>query len=158
AEDFLMSGAALQIQNNIGGGITVVNDTANARTGSITSFSTAPAILITPNSTAHNALSIGATSTGYGFLHHNNIVANAIFNGFDATAVRVDASGGGSVNIAGGIENDGGIGATAFEANATTISIGAGATVPAILNTKSIGASSTSETAKNAIAIDIAPG
>src|SRR5262249_42121986 len=121
ADDFLLSGPAFAIQNNVAGGVSILNDTTNSVVGSITSFSTAPALSTRPNVTTPTNVTIGATSTGFGVLNQGTIAGNGIFDGFDSTAVRIEGSGAATVNIVGGIQNVGNITSTSFEANATTL-------------------------------------
>jgi hypothetical protein len=119
---------------------------------------TAPAITIGPYTAGAGT---AAVLNGYGLAIQGDIFANGVFDQFtspylpapvSATALQIGGqitnadgttSTSGSVTIAGGIYNEGQVTATAYQANATAIHIGAGATVPLITNTGGINANST---------------
>ena len=178
-------GAALWIQTSVGGG--VINDryyldsngavvaTASATssdtlyTGTITGYAGSTAILIKPSAVAANITlsSVGATGSddGYGLVNRGAISTAGSNTGTAATAISIaGADVGGStygVTIENGIINQstGTIGATATDATATAIGIGAAAVVPTIANAGSIVATTSKvTTGSSAYGIAIAIG
>jgi hypothetical protein len=171
--DFAQSGPAVTIAGNLSNGALFdavpagnissstdldsdgVVDT-NQHASSITVFGSAPAIQIGSAAQTNDIVlsPVGTTVAGaaadynYGLILKGTVTANALFdrvgaNTFSATAVQIGA-GGGNVTIAGGIRNTGSITATAFQAQATGLSLTSGATAPVIRNEGTIAANSTS--------------
>lgn len=123
--------------------------------GEIVSYGSAPALLIgaagspvTFGNVATNAVGI-ATGT-YGLVNQGAIFSSGVFDQLTspnlpapvaATAIQIGGQSGGTVSLGGGIFNGGAINAQSYQADATGIHIGAGATVPLIRNDGSISAS-----------------
>ena len=127
-------------------------------TASVTSLGSAPAIRI---GSATESLTIGAVGTGdeaFGFINRGTVSAQGVFDEISATAIEIGGNAGQTVQIAGGLRNEGSIGAVAFEADATGVRIGEGATVDQIINAGSITAGVNSETAADVTAILIEDG
>ena len=107
---------------------------ASQTTASISSLGGAPALLIGSTS---NSVTLGAVGTGdaaYGLINRGTITGSGLYSGVEARAVQLGVTGGQTVNIVGGVRNEGGITSTALDANATSIWVGSGVTTPMISN------------------------
>lgn len=204
ADELLSGGPALIIGGSLGQGLlvngaapdpdlsddedddetkdTIEDFNENRSTGSITSYGSAPALLISAdwNGPASEDLVLGTVletvrdtldddededtdeilaqfTYDYGLINRGAITAAGTNVGFDGTAVLVEGSGdtGHSVIITGGIENIGSISASAYEASATAIRLGANVTTPTLVNQGTIQALISTEAAAEAIALDI---
>jgi hypothetical protein len=120
--------------------------------GQITSFGSAPALQIGAPSSSVTLGEVGSGTNAYGLVVQGGIFASGLFDQVtspnlpapaSATAVQLGVAGGGALTIDGGVHVTGSITAQAYQANATAIHIGAGATVPAIVNDGSILATAT---------------
>lgn len=170
ADDFLLSGAAVEVRRSVGLGITVegigveddtdddgdgiteaAGDTNDDDTATISVFSNAPAILI--SATPGENLVLGATSSGHGLNIRGNVSAQALWDGFEATAIRIQGSATSNTTTAAGLVNDGVVVSGAWEADAFGLVVGQNATVPTVLNRKQVTASVTSEGATDAYAM-----
>ena len=97
-------------------------------TGAISTYGAAPALLIgSPGRTISLGLA-GADAAAYGMVLRGSILGAGVYDGVSATGLQIGA--GGAVNVAGGVFLTGSIAASAYEANATTVHILAGSTVP----------------------------
>jgi hypothetical protein len=171
ADDLLQGGSAVIIGGNVGGGILfdakpVDNDAnnpdedgdgtpdANETTASISSLSGAPAVLI-GSSTQATTIGAVAGSGGQGLVNKGSIVGNGLYKTIAGQALVIGGLGQ-TVNVAGGFTNSGTITGAAADANATGVRIGAGATVPQIVNSGTIAANGagTATTSAQAIVID----
>ncbi len=84
-----------------------------------------------------NPTTAALAANNYALIVRGAIAGEGVYDGVAATALQVGAntgSGGGAVNLVGGIRVVGSIAADSFLANATAIHITAGATVPEIRN------------------------
>src|SRR5262249_36754692 len=137
------------VENDVdddGDGITAAQgDTNDDLTAQITNFSSAPALLIRPNATTPTNIVFGNTAGGFGLLNRGGITANAIFDGFSATAVRIEGLGGATVDLGGGFRNDGTLTAIAFDANSTGLFVGTGVSMPTFENRKTLQTTVTSD-------------
>ncbi len=116
-------------------------------TASVTSYGGAPAIVIGSET---QSISLGAAGTGdeaYGFINRGNVTAQGVYDEVAANAIVIGGNAGQTVNIAGGLRNDGTIASLAFQADSTAVRIGDGAIVPTIINTGTITAGSNSQEA-----------
>lgn len=175
ADDFLLSGAAVEIRRSIAGGVTLegvgveddtdddgdgvtetAGDTDDDTSSNIQVFSSAPALLIA--ATPGENLVLGATSSGYGLHARGSIVAAGIFDGVEATAVRIQGSAANTTNTAAGVLNDNTIAASSFEADSFGIVIGQNAIVPTLMNRKNLSAQTTSEGLFDAYAVTFEAG
>ena len=134
-------------------------DDENESTASITTYGSAPAVVI---GSATSDVTIGQVGTGedaFGLVNRGSISALGVYDGIEATGLRIGVDGGGAVTVSGGVRNEGTISASASEADSVGFRIGAGATVPAIVNDEgSIQASTTSESTDVATALLIEAG
>ena len=164
---------------------TIEDFDENRSTGSIASYGSGEALLISPdvNSSGVGDIVIGevvdtvrdtldddddddATETlatfnyDYGLINRGSIFANGLNVGFEATALRIEGSSDGTRQtvISGGIENTGSIQATAREASSTAVSLGGGADIGRLHNDGSIGAGIATEDVHTATAIYIEDG
>ncbi|WP_122465428.1 autotransporter outer membrane beta-barrel domain-containing protein [Brevundimonas lutea] len=166
-DDLLLSGPALQIAGNVGGGVLLDipppapeddgdddededededEDDADAdtdgngipdaqeRASTITSLGSGPAVEIGSSDRDIVLGAVGEGDEAFGFINRGDIAANGVYDGFEATAVRIGVDGGFGVDIAGGVRNEGTIASTAFEESATAIAIGDGATFDQLVN------------------------
>lgn len=149
----------------------------NRSRGSITSYGSGAALEITPD-TAGEDLVLGPVietvrdtldddedddtdevlaefELNQGLINRGSITANGINIGFDATAVDISgrADGTASVIVEGGILNRGTISATAYEADAVAIRLGAGADVGEIENTGTISSTTYTRQDNDAVAL-----
>jgi hypothetical protein len=172
ADDLLQGGSAVVIGGNVVGGVVFdakpadasTTDTdedddgipdADEGTASINSFGAAPAVQI---GTSAQAVTIGAVSSstaGHGLVVKGGIHGTGLYKGVSATGLSVGGAGQ-TVTVAGGATLSGNITAKAIEGDATAIRIGAGATVPEIVNSGIISAEGggTASTSAQAILID----
>lgn len=182
AEDLNDNGTALAIGGSLGNGLLIngnvdtfiseededdeVKDTLddfdeNRSNGVVSTFGSAPALLISPDldGTATESITLGTVvetvrdtqdddededvtevlatfDYDFGFINRGGISADGFNVGYDATAVRVEGSADGNftTNIVGGMFNSGSIDADAFEADAVGISLGDGAIVGTFVN------------------------
>ncbi|RYZ03295.1 MAG: hypothetical protein EON61_15535, partial [Alphaproteobacteria bacterium] len=156
----------------------------NRTTGSITSYGSAPALSIRAQDGAggsnivlapvretildtldddkdsNTTEVIGTFNYAYGLMNRGAITANGYNVGFAATGLEVAGSADGThtTTIQGGIFNGATISAQAFEANATAVRIGAGASTPQLVNAGSISAAVNTETTHDSTGILIEAG
>ena len=128
-------------------------------TSALSSFSNAPALLV---GSATRNVTLGRFgsadfSNNYGLIIRGTVTASGVYDGFSATAIQIGGLGG-AVNIAGGLRLAGSASAIAYQADATAIHIGAGATVPELRSETSIASTVTSALASNSNAILIDAG
>lgn len=161
---------------------TVDDFDENRVRGSINSIGSGPALLITPG-TAAGDLTFGTvvetvrdtldddededtTETlavfnyEFGLINRGTISGDGQNVGFDAEGVRIegDPGSGRTVTITGGIQNRGTMRATAFEADATALSLQAGTDISRLVNNGLIEATTFTVDGDSAIAVDIADG
>ena len=164
---------------------TVDDFDENRSTASISSFGSGPAVLISADADgeADGDLVLGTvvetvrdttdddddddvTETlavfgyDYGLINRGSIAASGLNVGFEATGLRIEGeqSGDGQTIVEGGIFNSGSISATAFEADATAVSIGEGATTPVMINDGTIQAIGYTQNGNDVVAVDISEG
>lgn len=174
ADDLLQGGPALSIAGNVAGGIIFERPPADNNkddadedkdgipdaqegTASVSSFGAAPAVRI--GSTNEN-ITVGAVSgnaNGHGLVINGSITGAGVYKGVDGTGLQIGGRGG-NVTIAGGMTVGGSIVASSLDSNATAVRVGAGASVPEIRNTGSIGASGATLAGRTARAIQIDAG
>ena len=172
AEDLLQGGSAIVIAGNVAHGVLLDtrppdlsttntdedNDgipDAQETTATITTYGAAPAIAI---GSATQDISIGAVASsaaGHGFVNKGSVSGIGVYDGVTATGISIGGTGH-NVSVAGGMTNDGTISANANNASATALHIGAGASVPEIVNDGVIGATGAGSagTAAQGILID----
>lgn len=176
ADDLLQSGSSILVEANVGGGVIVrgtgleddvdddgdgiteaAGDTDDDLTASIANFSSAPALQIRPNATTPTNIVIGPTVSGYGIVNRGSIISSAIYDGFSTTGIHIEGRGANTVTTANGLLNDGLITTVSFDADTTGVYIGAGATVPSVVNRRAIDVRTTTENARASTGIWIAP-
>ena len=162
ADDLLQGGSAVRVTGNVTGGVllngptnsTVVDAAAGTTTTtSITSSTTgtaaintyggAPALLIGSNTQSVTLGAVGTADNAYGLVSKGSISAAGVYDKVAATAVQIGGTGQ-TTTLAGGARFDGGVTATAADANSTALALTAGANVPTIWNRGSINSVSTS--------------
>lgn len=96
----------------------------------------------------------------YGFVNRGVISGNGVNVGIAGTGLKIAGSADGAYTtvIEGGIFNGNSISAQGFEANATALQIGAGASTPTLVNIGSIAAATVTETNHDAYAVRIEAG
>lgn len=176
AEDKLQGGPAVVVAANVAGGVIVDRpptdaDTANTdedgdgipdvqeSTGSITSFGAAPAIAIGSTTSSITLGAVGTGDSAYGFINRGTISGQGVYPGVDANGVVFGGNAGQTVNVAGGIRNEGPLSALALDADATALRIGSGTTASQIFNSGNLtGAVASELTSSSATAIRIDAG
>jgi len=111
---------------------------ASETTPSLTSIGGAPALLV---GAADRDIALGAVGEGdkaYGLINQGSITGSGVYSGVESKALQIGVAGGGAVDIAGGIRNEGSISASALDADATAVWVGGQATAPALVNTGAI--------------------
>jgi uncharacterized protein with beta-barrel porin domain len=201
-DDLLVGGSAVEIRGDLGLGFLIngaavggtdptddVKDVVqdfneNRTTGSVSSFGSAPAVLIQSldgaagdnivltrvRETVLDTLDdddddnltevIGTFNYDYGFMNRGAIFANGLNTGFASTGLKIAGSADGAYQtiIDGGVFNGSTIGAQAYEANAVGFQFGSGATTPLLVNNGSITASVATETNHTAIGVRVDAG
>lgn len=137
-----------------GDGITDTIET----TAAVNVYGSAPAIEI---GSATQSITLGNVGTGlnaYGFINRGNVTAQGVYDGVAANGLVIGGNAGQTVDLSGGIRNEGTIVALSFDADSTAIRIGDGTTAPSIVNTSAITAGSNSDQATTTTAIQIDAG
>ncbi|MBW8303071.1 MAG: autotransporter outer membrane beta-barrel domain-containing protein, partial [Brevundimonas sp.] len=127
-------------------------------TASVTVYGSAPAIEV---GSATRSITLGAVGVGdeaFGFINRGSVTANGVYDGVDANGVVFGGNAGQTVNIAGGVRNEGSINAAAVDADATAIRFGEGVSATTLVNTSTIGAAANSDVAATVAAIRIDAG
>lgn len=152
ADDLLIGGPAVQVSGNVANGILLDirptdedeeeddedNDgipDAEEGNASITSFGTAPALLV---GSSTQSITVGAVGTGdnaFGLINRGTMSADGVYDEQAATALQIGGSGG-TTTIEGGVRNDGSITARAFEADSTAVRLTNGATLDGVFLNK----------------------
>ncbi len=175
ADDLLIGGPAVRVRGDVAGGLLVdappanldANDTdedddgvadASETTGAVSSFGSAPGILV---GAADRNLRLGVTGTGvnaYGVNIKGTVQGAGVYDGIAATAIQLGGLGG-AVTVDGGVRVTGTVSASAAKAGATGLRLGAGATAPVInVADGAIKAAATATDAVNVRAIQIDAG
>jgi uncharacterized protein with beta-barrel porin domain len=201
-EDLLIGGAGVTVRGNLARGLlingaatggadpttdvkdVVQNFNENRSTGAISSFGSAPAMLIQGldgaagqnirlGLTRESVLDtldddkdsnldeiIGVFNYDFGFMNRGTISGNGFNTGLSGTGLRIAGSADGTHTtiIDGGIFNSGTIIAQAFEGDAIGIDIGAGASTPQLVNQGTISTAVNTETTNDSTAIRIGVG
>ncbi len=172
ASDFQQGGSALIVGGNVGGGVLIAaapastTDTtidadgdgvadAGETTAAITTYGTAPAVLI---GSATQAITIGTVPSGTsGLVINGSVTGNGLFNGYSGTALQIGGLGQ-TVTLNGGITVAGTVNGGSKGAQATGIFAASGAIVPTLTNSGSITASTGTDAGGSAVAILIGTG
>ena len=97
--------------------------------GSISVFGSAPAVRIGAAGRDVNLGAFGAGANAYGMILRGSVGATGLYDGVSATGVQIGGLGG-AARLAGGMRVVGVASASAYEADATAVRIGAGGVVP----------------------------
>jgi hypothetical protein len=155
ADDLLQGGPALRIGGDVVGGVllngptssTVVDGTTTTTTtisssttgtASLSSYGGAPALLIGSDTQAVTIGAVGAADNAYGLVSKGTILANGVYDKVASTAVQIGGATGQATTLTGGLRFDSAVSASARDANATALSLTAGANVPTIWNRGSL--------------------
>jgi hypothetical protein len=130
----------------------------NEATGSLTSYGSAPAMVIGSTTRDVEIAVVGEGEAAYALINEGSIASEGVYDGLAATGLRIGVDGGLAVRLEGGLRNDGSISANASEASSVAVRIGAGATVPTLLSEGTISAASTTEGGDSAIGLLIDAG
>ena len=156
ADDLLQGGSAVIVGGNVAGGILFDVRPADASTtdtdedddgiadnqeGSaiITSFGSAPAVVIGSASQAVTIGGIAGQVDGHGIVNKGSIAGQGVYKGINATGLAIGGAGQ-PVIIAGGMTNTGTIAANAIEGNAIALRVGAGTSMPTLKNSGALSA------------------
>ncbi|MBL8546743.1 MAG: autotransporter domain-containing protein [Hyphomonadaceae bacterium] len=142
ADDLEQSGAAILVNGNVADGITVVgvgnendlDDDDDATEGEaddnagaqVSSLGSAPAMLIQANGAN---LTVGAGASGFGLLMRGQLTSSGVFDGINATTLRIAGNGGFTTTIDGGISIDNALFARAAEGNAIGLLLDQGSVI-----------------------------
>jgi hypothetical protein len=155
SDDLLQGGSAVVVAGDVTGGI-LLDAPASGTSGStakVVTYGSAPAMLI---ASATEDVQVGKSgSSDYSLINKGTIAGYGLYKGISATGLMIGGSGH-SVTFAGGLNTTGGILANAVDSNSTAVHVGAGATLPVIVNGGSIAAvgGGTDSTSATAILID----
>lgn len=182
ADDLLIGGPGVAVRRDLSrgflingsavGGVDPTDDikdvvqdfNENRTAGSVTSFGSAPAVLIQSadgaagdtiqlgrvRETIYDSLDdddddnlsevIGVFNYDYGFMNRGTVLSAGLNMGISSTGIRIAGSADGQHQtiVDGGIFNGGSISARSFEANAVGLNIGSGASTPTLVNSGSI--------------------
>ena len=131
---------------------------ANEGRANLISYGAAPALQIGSSTRDITLGNVGTGDNAYGLINRGQISAFGVYDDVDATALRVGVDGGQTVNIAGGIRNQGDIVAVAVEGNATAVRVGTGATTPQLNNSGLIRANAATKSADQVTGIQLDAG
>lgn len=151
ADDLLIGGAALSIAGNVSGGVHLAvapadddededdedgdgTPDAEQTTSNITSFGSAPAVVVGSTTQDVTLGVVGTDDDAFGFINRGSITASGVYDGVASTALRFGVDGGQSVTIDGGVYTSGPVEANARQADATTVRFSDGATTPLFEN------------------------
>jgi hypothetical protein len=174
ADDLLQGGSAVVIAGNVAKGILLdapppdldpnktdedndgITDTAETR-ADIATYGSAPAMLVGSSTQDISVGAVASSTAGHGLVINGNVSGLGTYSGVSGTGLMIGGTGH-NVTVAGGMTVNGTIRALATAANATALHIGAGATIPQIVNNGTITASGGGAAATSAQAIVIDAG
>ena len=137
-DDKEQGGPAVLVSGNVAGGITIegvgvesdpdddgdglTDDTDDNNTAQISVYGSSPALLIQADGAN---ITIGPGAEGYGLLVRGQLIASGLYDGIEATGLRIEGDGlGATTTITGGVSIDYGVSTTANEANAQGLVFG----------------------------------
>lgn len=173
-DDLLQGGSAVVIQGDVARGVLLDvppenNDDANddedgdgvddsdEGSASVMTYGQAPAVVI---GQAGRSVTLGNVGTGddaYGFVNRAALGADGVYDGISATALQIGVAGG-TVDLTGGLRNQGSIATSAYEADAVNLHVLSGASVARIWNTGTLSALMTGDGVHDAVALKIEAG
>jgi hypothetical protein len=174
ADDLLQGGPAVRIRGDVAGGILIdappadldpkdpdedkdgVPD-AQETTGTLTVYGAAPALLVGSDTRAVHLGVVGTGTDAYGLVVKGVVQSSGVYDGISSTGMQLGGLGG-AVNIDTGVRVTGSITASAVKADATALRLGAGASVPALVNAGTIKAGASAVDAVNVRAVRIDAG
>jgi len=130
---------------------------ASETTASVNVYGSAPALEIGSATQSITLGAVGVDDEAYGLINRGSITANGVYEEVAANGLVIGGNAGQTVDVAGGVRNEGTIVALALDADATAVRFGEGAISPTLINTNAITAGSSSEldtTTATAIRID----
>lgn len=168
ADDLELGGPAIAIRDSVAGGVTIdgvgveddedddgdgeteeEGDTNDDLSAAITSYGSGEALLVEADG---SNITLGANVAGFGLHVQGSLSGLGVYDGIDATAIRLEGVGGSTVQVDGGIAIDGVVTATAAEADATAIVLGQNVSTPELLVrrtvTSIVGSESAGDTAQ----------
>ncbi|MDO9338359.1 MAG: autotransporter outer membrane beta-barrel domain-containing protein [Caulobacter sp.] len=119
-------------------------------TAALSSYGSAPALLIGSDSQALTMGRIGVGDEAYGLINRGSIYAAGVYDGVEATALRIGGDAGFATLIEGGVLQDGSISAYSYAADAQAVHLAAGAAVETFINNGSITVGETNASAAKA--------
>jgi len=174
ADDLLQGGSALIIAGNVAGGIILdvppsntdddsddddndgVKDSEEG-TANVISYGSAAAMRIGAEDEAILISAVPGNANGMGLVINGSVAGAGVYTGVDGNGLVVGGLGG-DVQIAGGISIAGAVRASSLDRNATVLRIGSGATVPEIISSGTISASTGGGDGYTAIGLQIDSG
>ncbi len=153
AEDLVLGGPTVTIGGSVAKGVLVdiasVDSTGAAltSTGTVSSFGSAPAIVI--GGAAGKNITLGNVGTdvdAFGLEIKGNVIGSGVYDGIAANGVQVGVANGGTVDTTGGIHVSGTVGASAYAADATALHLN-GAIAQVLRNDGAISATLSSDAA-----------
>ena len=153
ADDLLQGGTAVTVGGDVAKGVLVdvatvdANGAALTSTGTISSISGAPALVV---GSANNAVTLGNVGTGadaFGLEIKGSAVGSGIYDGVQAQGVNLGIAGGGAVDTTGGVRVSGTVGASSFAADATALHLTGAVSAPVLRNEGTIAAAMGSDAA-----------
>lgn len=172
ADELQQGGSAVVVGGSVAGGVNIAaavttgtgTTAVTTPAASISEFGSAPAVVI---GASGQAVTLGNNSADpFGLVVGGSISASGVYDQrtaphltgpVSATGLELGVSGG-TVNLSGGVHVLGSVSASALDADATGISIGAGTTAASLLNDGSIVASTQASGPQTALGITIAAG
>lgn len=150
ADDLLIGGPALRLRGAFAQGVLIDApppdlvpedadedddgvDDALETTGVIVSLGSAPAILV-GGAGATTLSNVDGATTGHGLIVRGAVQVNALFNNIPVNGIQIGGTGaaGETVDLGGGLRVTGTMTGVSYDADATAIRVGAGATVPEV--------------------------
>ena len=174
ADDRLIGGPALLVEGNVAGGVLLAVapkdsdpnnadedkdgiDDAKEGSAAVSSFGSAPAMIVGATDRAITIGAVAGTGSGFGIVIDGAITGNGALSGVEANGLQVGGRGG-AVAVTGGIGVTGKVEAIASGARATALRLGAGASTPEIRNAGAITATVTGTGPSAATALQIEAG
>lgn len=175
ADDLLIGGPGLSIAGDIAGGVHLAvapsdddededdedgNGVPDAEqtTSNITSYGSAPAVVVGSTSRDVTLGVVGEDDDAFGFINRGSITASGVYDGVNSTALRFGVDGGQAVTVDGGVYTRGPIEANAREADATAVRFSSGATTDIFHNAGATAALIVAEDDHTATALQIDAG
>lgn len=165
-QNLLQGGPAMAITGSIAGGALFTTagsttdssgNTTTTTAATLTSYGSAPALLIGATDHAITLGSVTSDANKNGLVINGSIAGNGVYDGKTASALVIGGQGG-AVTITNGMTLTGSVSAAANDASATAIRIGSGASVPTITSSGTISASGASKAGDSSIALQIDAG